>query len=70
MKNRSGSACNTRDDVSLTTIQQAVTIAVSQILPPIGRQFIALALGGTYCAEKPERAQYGDLRAMVSVVFP
>ena len=70
MGNRPASARNTCDDVSLSTIQPAATFAVSQILPPIGKQFIALALGGTYYVEKPEHAQDRDLRAMVSVVFP
>ena len=50
--------------------QVPVTLAVSQILPPIGKQFIALALGASYYVEKSDYAQEWDLRAMVSVVFP
>jgi hypothetical protein len=50
--------------------QVPVTVAVSQILPPIGRQFIGIALGGSYYLEKADNAQDWDLRLMVSVVFP
>ena len=91
-----------RDDVSMTTIQPAVTLFVNkkgtsvtvmsettynweaeqdewqvpvtlglgQILPPIGMQFIGIALAGTYYIEKSEYAQDWDVRATVSVVFP
>jgi hypothetical protein len=50
--------------------QVPVTLGLGQILPPIGMQFIGIALAGTYYIEKSEYAQDWDVRATVSVVFP
>ncbi|MCE9612889.1 MAG: hypothetical protein K8T26_01345 [Lentisphaerae bacterium] len=50
--------------------QIPVTLALSQILPPIGKQFIGVAAGGSYYVEKSDVVQEWDVRAMVSVVFP
>lgn len=50
--------------------QVPVTLGLGQILPPIGKQFIALAVAGSYYLEKSEYAQDWDVRAVISVVFP
>jgi hypothetical protein len=50
--------------------QIPVSVALSQILPPIGNQFIGVAVGGSYYVEKADAVQDWDVRAVVSVVFP
>lgn len=50
--------------------QVPVTVGLGQILPPIGKQFIGVAVAGSYYMEKPEMVQDWDVRAVVSVVFP
>ena len=47
-----------------------LTLGVGQILPPFGRFFVGVGLGGTYYVEKSEYAQDWDLRATASIVFP
>jgi hypothetical protein len=50
--------------------QIPITLAVSQILPPIGKEFIGIGVGASYYAEKADTAQDWDVRAVISVVFP
>ena len=50
--------------------QVPVTLAVGQVLPPIGKEFIAVAVGGSYYAVRSDFAQKWDIRVVVSVVFP
>lgn len=50
--------------------QVPVTIGISQILPPIGKEFIGVMVGGSYYAVKSDYAQRWDFRVAISVVFP
>ena len=91
-----------RDEVSMTTIQPAmtfflnkkgtsvtvasetsynweadddewqipVTLGVTQILPPFGKFFVGVGVGGTYYIEKSDYAPEWDVRGAVSIVFP
>ncbi len=50
--------------------QVPLTLGLGQILPPIGKQFIGVAVAGTYYAERADYAPEWDVRLAVSVVFP
>ena len=50
--------------------QVPVTLALSQIQPPFGMEFIGVGVGGSYYVEKADYAQEWDFRATISVVFP
>ncbi|NLZ05967.1 MAG: transporter [Phycisphaerae bacterium] len=50
--------------------QVPVTAGLGQILPPIGKQFIGVAVAGTYYAERADYAPEWDIRLTASVVFP
>lgn len=50
--------------------QVPVTMGFSQILPPIGKQFIGVIVGASYYVEKADYVQDWDIRAAISVVFP
>lgn len=50
--------------------QVPLTVAIGQILPPFGKFFVGVALGGTYYVVKSDLAPEWDLRAVVSIVLP
>lgn len=50
--------------------QVPVTLALDQVLPPIGSQFLGIGVAGTYFFEKAEYAQDWDIRAVLSLMIP
>ncbi|MGE5172920.1 MAG: hypothetical protein ACM3MD_03730 [Betaproteobacteria bacterium] len=50
--------------------QIPLTAAIGQVLPPFGKFFMAVGLGGSYYIVKSDFAPEWDLRAVVSIVFP
>jgi hypothetical protein len=50
--------------------QVPLTLGVGQVLPPIGKFFVGVGLGGTYYFVKSDFAPEWDLRAVVSIVLP
>ena len=50
--------------------QVPLSLGVGQVLPPFGKFFMAVGLGGTYYLVKSDFAPEWDMRATVSIVFP